>query len=182
MQRGFAVAVGHTGHFPKEELEMAQNWQRRTDILRDRVPEVGSKSFVCAVALLMISTSCTFQFPGRAGLVVSNRAATMQTLCISQGGVGRERNYFLLISQKRKPSPASAFILFLFCEHEGQRLGAKLAVCEFPQSVPPLHGRTPPRSASKHIRAARWLCSQMQQPFHIQQRFLPSCSARRKNQ
>lgn len=68
----------------------------------------------------------------------------MQTLCISQGGVGRERNYFLLISQKHKPSPASAFILFLFRKHEGQWLGTKLAVCDFPQSVPPLHGRTPP--------------------------------------
>lgn len=145
MQRGFAVAVGHTGHFPKEEMEMAQNWQRRTDILRERVPATGSKSFVCAVTLLMISTSCTFQFPGRVGLdVVSNRAATMQTLCISQGGVGRERSYFLLISQKRKPLPASALILFLFCKHAGQCLGTKLAVCEFPQSMPPLHGRTPP--------------------------------------
>jgi len=119
VQRRFVVALGHTDRFQKEEMETAQSWQRRTDIPRERMPETESKSFVFSVTLLVISTSCTFLFPSRVGLdVVTNRSATMQTLCTSQGGVGRERNYFLLTTQKHEPSFASALILFLFGKHE----------------------------------------------------------------
>lgn len=41
---GFAVALGQTDHFQKEEMEMARNWQRRTDIPRERMPETESKA------------------------------------------------------------------------------------------------------------------------------------------
>lgn len=65
MQRGFAVALGHSDHFQEEEeeeVEMAQHWQRRADILRRGMPETESSSFVLPVTLVMLPTSCTSGF------------------------------------------------------------------------------------------------------------------------
>lgn len=59
------------------------------------MPEIESTRFVFSVTLVMISTSCTLLFPSSIGPDVTDRAATLQTLCISQGGVGRERSCFL---------------------------------------------------------------------------------------
>lgn len=126
VQRGFAVALGRTDRFPNEEREAGPNWQRRTGIRRKRMPETESKSFVFPVTLLMSSTSCTVQFPSRVGLDVVTELPPCKRFA-SQGGVGQERNYFLLISQKHKPSFASALTLFSFCKHEWQCFGYKAA-------------------------------------------------------
>lgn len=55
--RGFAVALGHSEHFQKEELEMAQHWQRRAGILSKGMPETESRSFVLLVTLVVLPTS-----------------------------------------------------------------------------------------------------------------------------
>lgn len=119
VQRGFAVALGRSDHFQNEEVEVGLNWQRRTGILRKRMslPETESKSFVFPVTLLTISTFCTFPFPGRVGLDVVTELPPCKRF-VSQSGVGKERNYFVLISQKHKPPFASALTLFSFCKHE----------------------------------------------------------------
>lgn len=67
MQRGFAVALGHSGHFQQEEVEMAQHWQRRAGILSKGMPEAESSSFVPLVTLLVLPTSCTSGVSARGG-------------------------------------------------------------------------------------------------------------------
>lgn len=93
-----------------EKMEMAQNWQRTPDILRERVPETRSKSFVLPVTPLMFSTSCTFQFPIKVGLdVVTSRAATVQTLCISGWSGAREELPSVDLTEKQR------WFIFCFC-------------------------------------------------------------------
>lgn len=89
---------------------MAQNWQRTAGILREGVPVTRSKSFVLPVTLLIISTPCTFQFPIRVGLdVVTNRAATIQTLCISGWSGAREELLPVDLTEKQR------WFIFCFC-------------------------------------------------------------------
>lgn len=73
-------------HWGTLTISKKRRWKwLRTGILRERMPDRASKSFAFVVTLLMISTTCTFRFPSGVGLdVVTDRAATMQTLCISR--------------------------------------------------------------------------------------------------
>lgn len=117
MQRGFAVALGHSDHFQEEEeLEMAQHWQRRAGILSRGMPETESRSFVLLVTVVMLPTSCSSGFSQESWDVVTlvtNRAATLQTLCISQGGVGAIEELFSATPEKHQPPFASALVFFV---------------------------------------------------------------------
>lgn len=98
---------------------MAQHWQRRADILSRGVPETESRSFVLLVAAVLLPTSCTSGL-SQGGwdvvtlvTLVTNRAATLQTLCISQGSVGVIEESFS--ANPRETPTTLCFCLGVFC-------------------------------------------------------------------
>lgn len=158
-------------------METAQNWQRRTGILRERMPGIETKSFVFSVTLLMISTSCTFRFPSRVGLdVVKTELPPCKPFASLRVVWGERGIIFYWPHRNTNRLLLLPWSYFCSASTSGSVFSTKLVVS-------PLHGWTPnPSSALEEIPAVPWFCRQMQHPFHVQQQFLPSCSLGHKNE